>query len=83
MEDIECLCKLMSTVGGHLEKSQKYVKAHMDAFYDRMEKMARLPHLEVSTPILLRPDKYHAYRIRARTRCLSKSKQRLPEHVLP
>lgn len=46
-EDIECLCKLMSTVGSQLESSVKAVKQHMDIYFDRMEKMSRLPHLEV------------------------------------
>ena len=47
-EDVECLCKLMSTVGSQLENSTKYVKAHMDAYFERMDKMSKLPNLEVS-----------------------------------
>ena len=46
-EDIECLCKLMSTVGSQLENSVRAVKQHMDAYFDRMDKMSKLPHLEV------------------------------------
>jgi hypothetical protein len=48
VEDIECLCKLMSTVGSQLEASQRYNKTHMDAYFDRMDKMTKLAQLEVS-----------------------------------
>jgi len=51
-EDIECLCKLMSTVGSQLENSPKFVKAHMDAYFDRMDKMSKLPTLEVGPPFM-------------------------------
>lgn len=83
VEDIECLCKLMSTVGSQLENSQRYVKAHMDAYFDRMDKMTKLPHLEVSILTVLSQHKDHVYRIRSRTRCLSNSKQALLKYVLP
>lgn len=52
-EDIECLCKLMSTVGSQLDNSAKAGKQHMDIYFDRMEKMSRLSHLEVNSPIIL------------------------------
>jgi len=77
VEDIECLCKLMSTVGSQLENSQKYIKAHMDAYFDRMEKMAKLPEMEVRDSSVLSQNKGHVLRIRARTRCPSNSKQGL------
>ena len=43
------MCKLMSTVGSQLENSVKAVKQHMDIYFDRMDKMSRLPHLEVDS----------------------------------
>lgn len=47
-EEIECLCKLMSTIGGQLDASPKAV-GYMDMYFDRMEKMTKLASLEVST----------------------------------
>ena len=46
-EDIECLCKLMATIGSQLEASAK-AKVHIDAYCNRMEEIRDLRHLEVS-----------------------------------
>lgn len=46
-EDIECLCKLMATIGGQLEASQK-AKGYIDSYCARMEGIRNLPQLEVS-----------------------------------
>lgn len=45
-EDIECLCKLMATIGGQIEASLKSA-GYMDMYCRRMLAIKSLPHLEV------------------------------------
>ena len=42
-----CLQIETPRTGSQLENSTKYVKAHMDAYFERMDKMSKLPNLEV------------------------------------
>ena len=45
-EDIECLCKLMSTIGGQLDASPK-ATTYMTAYFQRMEAIQQIASLEV------------------------------------
>ena len=45
-EDIECLCKLMSTIGGQLDASPK-AASYMTAYFQRMEAIQQIASLEV------------------------------------
>ena len=42
-EEIESLCKLLTTVGGILD-TQK-VRAHMDVYFSRMKELTKSPHV--------------------------------------
>ena len=44
-EDLECLAKLMSTVGRQLDANPK-AKPHMDAYFDRVAKLGKNMSLE-------------------------------------
>lgn len=44
-EDIECLCKLVSTIGAPLSVGK--LKSFIDPYFQRMEQLSKLPSLEV------------------------------------
>ncbi|XP_020263014.1 eukaryotic translation initiation factor 4G-like isoform X2 [Asparagus officinalis] len=51
-EDLESLCKLMSTIGAMIDHAK--AKEHMDAYFDRISKLSTHPKLLPRTRFLLR-----------------------------
>ncbi|KAK9820051.1 hypothetical protein WJX72_005497 [[Myrmecia] bisecta] len=48
-EDVECLCKLLSTVGRQLDESKTgkgQGRQHMDAYFQRIQRLAQSPKLD-------------------------------------
>lgn len=52
-EDVECLCKLLTTIGVLLDASQKG-NALMGAYFNRLEKLALSPKLESRHRFMIR-----------------------------
>ena len=53
-EDVECLCKLMSTVGGQLDTGSQKGHELMDAYFHRIGRLATSDKLESRLRFLLR-----------------------------
>ena len=53
-EDVECLCKLMATVGGQLDSGSQKGHELMDAYFHRVGRLANSDKLESRLRFLLR-----------------------------
>ncbi len=53
-EDVECLCKLMATVGGQLDTGSQKGHELMDAYFHRIGRLATSDKLESRLRFLLR-----------------------------
>ena len=53
-EDVECLCKLMATVGGQLDSGSQKGHELMDAYFHRVGRLANSDKLESRLRFMLR-----------------------------